>query len=161
MNLILESRAQTNNTVYASGAMLTPFVNEDYWLFRVKVSETQAIVGFPKFSTIGIGFAREDQDWNTNLPYACGTDMIVHHIRRNNDEKISRTIIHDAVVMVQDAARELMRTEAKYHGLCAENAAFTKGGTKVCNTELEHGICPLSVQHLVNLTQVQDDQHIL
>ena len=39
--------------------MITPPLDEDYWLFRVKLYEDQAIVGFPKFGTIGIGFAQE------------------------------------------------------------------------------------------------------
>jgi hypothetical protein len=149
-DLKLESRAQINKTLETAKFMLAPLVNEDYWLFRVKVSETQAVVGFPKFNMIGIGFAREDKDWNTNLPYGCGTDAIVHHIRDNNDEGIPKTIIHDAIVLIQNAARELMRTEAKYQGLCAEDASFTKGGTIICNTELNDGICPRLQEHVIS-----------
>lgn len=151
MNLVLESKAQVNKTLETTNIILAPLVNEDYWLFRVKVSETQAVVGFPKFSTIGIGFAREDEDWNTNLPYGCGTNMIVHHIRRNNDEGISKEVIHDAIVLIQDAARELMRTEATHQGRCAENASFTDGGTIICNCTLEDGVCPRQHEHLANL----------
>src|SRR5260370_42544999 len=61
---------------------ITPPLDEDYWLFRVKLYEDQAILGFPKFSTIGIGFAQEE-DWNTNLPYRCETEQIFNHIKHN------------------------------------------------------------------------------
>lgn len=55
--------------------LITPPIDGDYWQFRVKLSDTQSIVGFPKFGTIGIGFAQE-ADWNTNLPYTCTAAQI-------------------------------------------------------------------------------------
>ena len=62
--------------------MVTPPVDEDFWLARVPVSRDQAIVCFPKFGTIGIGFQRET-DWNTNLPYTCKAQEILNHIKHN------------------------------------------------------------------------------
>lgn len=53
---------QANDTLAADhGAriMITPPLNEDYWLFRVKLTENQSLGGFPKLGTIGIGFAQE------------------------------------------------------------------------------------------------------
>ena len=47
--------------------MVTPNIDEDFWWFRVQVSDMQAIVALPKFGLIGIGFQIEE-DWNTNLP---------------------------------------------------------------------------------------------
>ncbi len=64
-------------------AMITPPVGQDYWLFRVKLFKDQAIVAFPKFGTIGIGFAIEETDWNTNLPYTVSPEQIYDHIREN------------------------------------------------------------------------------
>jgi hypothetical protein len=64
-------------------AMITPPVGQDYWLFRVKLFKEHAIIGFPKFSTIGIGFAIEDADWNTNLPYDYSPEQIYSHIKAN------------------------------------------------------------------------------
>lgn len=66
--------------------MVTPLIEENYWVYRVKLNDRQAVVGFPKFSTIGIGFAVE-ADWNTNLPYMCQTIEIVSHIWHNVDSQ--------------------------------------------------------------------------
>ena len=57
-------------------------LNESYWLYRVKLFKDQAIIAFPKFSTVAIGFAQET-DWNTNLPYKCSTEVIYSHIKQN------------------------------------------------------------------------------
>src|SRR5262245_46493288 len=91
--LVLERRDQADETpsvrVGNSTLLLTPPINEDYWEYRVRVSDTQSIVGFPKFGTIGVGFAVEE-DWNTNLPYSCGVDELWDHISYNKgDDSIS------------------------------------------------------------------------
>lgn len=105
MTLTLETRDQANETPAAGGVMLTPLVREDYWAFRVKLSDTQAIVGFPKFTTIGIGFAVEE-DWNTNLPYTCDAEHIYGHIAHNKgDDAITREDCIAAIRMIQDAAK--------------------------------------------------------
>lgn len=57
------------------GILLCPPIDEDFWLYRVPVSERQAIVGFPKFCVIGIGFQHEE-DWNRNLPSSCDAVII-------------------------------------------------------------------------------------
>lgn len=64
-------------------AMITPPVGQDYWLFRVKLFKDQAIIAFPKFGTIGIGFAIEEENWNTNLPYSVCPEQLYDHIRAN------------------------------------------------------------------------------
>ena len=87
-------------------ATMTPPIDEDYWAYRVKLSETQAIVGFPKFGTIGIGFAVEE-DWNTNLPYQSETDAIFNHIAHNKgDDSISDDDVREAIRLVQEAATQ-------------------------------------------------------
>lgn len=91
--------------------MVTPPIDEDYWLFRVPVSDKQAVVGFPKFGTIGIGFQKED-DWNTNLPYQCSTDKIFNHIKHNKgDESIPDDSVLAAILEIQIAAKELLGRE--------------------------------------------------
>jgi hypothetical protein len=105
MELKLEIKGQENKTAQVGPAMLTPPIDEDYWTYRVKVSETQAIVGFPKFATIGIGFAVEE-DWNTNLPYTCDAVQIYDHIAHNKgDDAISREDCIAAIRMIQDAIK--------------------------------------------------------
>ena len=106
--LTLERRTeQADKTVVAGPAMITPAVDEDYWSYRVKLSDTQAVVGFPKFGTVGIGFAQEEEDWNTNLPYTCTTEEIARHIMRNKgDESITTFDVVCAISMIQDAVRE-------------------------------------------------------
>jgi hypothetical protein len=108
MTLTLERRDQQNKTPILGGgiAMLTPAIDEDYWAYRVRLSDGQAIVGFPKFMTIGIGFAVEE-DWNTNLPYTCETEEIFEHIRDNKgDDEIADDDVRAAIALVQEAARE-------------------------------------------------------
>lgn len=107
--LVLERRDQENKTpiLGADGiAMLTPPISEDYWAYRVRVADGQAIVGFPKFFTIGIGFAVEE-DWNTNLPYTCTAEEIWEHIADNaGNEAITREIGIEAIRLIQAAATE-------------------------------------------------------
>lgn len=62
--------------------MVAPPVDEDYWIFRAKLFKDQAVVAFPKFSGIAIGFAQEE-DWNTNLPCECQPEVIFNHIKHN------------------------------------------------------------------------------
>lgn len=84
----LERRGQVDKTaVIPAGSatvLLTPKIDEEYWSYRVRLNHRQAVIAFPKFGTIGVGFARED-DWNTNLPYTCSTLEIVSHIWHNVD----------------------------------------------------------------------------
>jgi hypothetical protein len=102
--LVLDVRGQEDRTAHIGPFMLTPSLGEDYWAYRVRLSETQAIVGFPKFTTIGIGFAQEE-DWNTNLPYTCGAEEIYDHIAHNKgDDGISREDCLTAIRMIQEAA---------------------------------------------------------
>ena len=65
--------------------MITPPIDGDYWAIRVRMSDAQSIVAFPKFGTYGLGFQHED-DWNTNLPYTCGTEKIFNHIDHNKGD---------------------------------------------------------------------------
>jgi hypothetical protein len=104
--LVLETKTQAEGGLIGGGIMITPPLGEDYWEYRVRLSDTQAVVGFPKFGTIGIGFAAEE-DWNANLPYTCGTEEIYAHIQHNKgDESITRADCLQAIRMIQDAASE-------------------------------------------------------
>lgn len=87
--------------------LITPPLDENYWALRVRVSKDQAIVAFPKFSTVGIGFQRET-DWNTNLPYNCDTYAIYKHIRHNKgDTQIRKKTCMDAIKMLQERIAEI------------------------------------------------------
>jgi hypothetical protein len=105
--LKLERRNQADKTpILGGGVMLTPAIDEDYWAYRVRLSAEQAVVGFPKFGTIGIGFAVEE-DWNTNLPYTCATESIFGHIEDNKgDDSISDDDVRAAIALIQQAARK-------------------------------------------------------
>lgn len=81
---------------------ITPAIGEDYWLIRVPVSENQAVVCFPKFFTIGIGFQKET-DWNTNLPYTCSSEQIFNHISHNKgDDSITDESCIEAIELLQN-----------------------------------------------------------
>lgn len=103
--LTLERRAQCDQSTVALGVAMTPPLDENYWAYRVRLSDTQAIVGFPKFFMIGIGFAQEE-DWNTNLPYTSTAADIFDHIRHNKgDDAISDADVVTAIELVQKAIR--------------------------------------------------------
>ncbi|MEU2013051.1 hypothetical protein [Nocardia sp. NPDC019302] len=103
--LKLERRSQRDEGIVAAGVAITPPLDEDYWAYRVRLGDRQAIVGFPKFFTIGIGFAVEE-DWNTNLPYTSDAADIFLHIRHNKgDDSIADSDVVDAIRMVQEAIR--------------------------------------------------------
>jgi len=103
-NLVEDQQVET---LKKYGLLMTPKLNEDYWFFRVKLNEKQSIVGFPKFGTIGIGFAKEDKDWNTNLPWSCDALEIYCHIRNNKgDTKITKQKCLDAIKLIQNTIKE-------------------------------------------------------
>ena len=114
VDLYLERRAQRDATpAFKDGDttfLFTPPIGADYWAYRVRVAEGQAVLGFGKFGTVGIGFAQED-DWNTNLPYTQDTDAIVDHIWHNrgpnlNDDQHDRDTVRAAVAIIQHAIIE-------------------------------------------------------
>ncbi len=129
MKLTLETRDQEDRTVILRGepqpraergeprakpvavtpgvALMTPEVSEDYWQYRVRLTDKQAVLGFPKFMTIGIGFAVEAADWNTNLPFQAPAKKILEHIRVNKgDDAILDADVLKAIRMIQAAAKE-------------------------------------------------------
>jgi len=63
-------------------AFMTPPLDGHYWIARVLLHADQAIVIFPKFYTMGCGFAQEE-DWNTNLPISVDAKEIYNHIACN------------------------------------------------------------------------------
>lgn len=103
-DLTLETQTQANESPQIGPIILTPNVGADYWRYRVMLNDKQAIIGFPKFFTVGIGFAVEEADWNTNLPYTCGTEEIYDHIEVNKgDNAISREDCLAAIRLIQEA----------------------------------------------------------
>lgn len=116
--LVLETRAEIKDeTVIVKlgeklgTTMIAPVVSPTYWMFRVQLSPTQAILGFPKYGIIGIGFAQEDADWNLNLPAQCDAELIYDHIAENKgDDSITRERCIEAIKMVQAAAVKFRET---------------------------------------------------
>lgn len=107
MNIEYNSKVVQNNGKIGNGILITPPIDKDFWMMRVPLSEHQAIVCFPKFSTIGIGFQYEE-DWNTNLPYTCDAQQIFDHIAHNKgDESIRDEDCIKAIVAIQEAIRDL------------------------------------------------------
>jgi hypothetical protein len=93
--------------------LITPPLDEDYWAFRVKLKGKQAIVAFPKFGTIGCGFAKE-KDWNTNLPISCGAEEIYEHIKHNKQNStITREQCIEAIQLIQSVAIPMLSAERR------------------------------------------------
>jgi hypothetical protein len=91
MNLQLEYRDKFDGGIstFTNGkiaVLITPNIGEDYWVFRIKLFKDQALLAFPKFWTMGIGFALEE-DWNTNLRYDVEAHKIFYHIKCNKRYK--------------------------------------------------------------------------
>ena len=104
--LILERKSQEDTGQLSPNMAMTPSLGETYWSYRVRLTDTQAIVGFPKFFTVSIGFAREDENWNTNYPYTTGAAEIYEHIAENKgDDSITREECIAAIRLIQDAVR--------------------------------------------------------
>lgn len=101
-DLKLERRTQEDRTQVIGLVAFAPYSGEDYWTYRVQLTGRQAVLGFPKFDTIGIGFAVEE-DWNTNLPYRLPTQEIADHIMHN---KGNDSIPDDAVVRAVEIIRQ-------------------------------------------------------
>jgi hypothetical protein len=90
MNVELNSRFQkASDTIHVGDrvVMVTPPIDENYFVARVHLHKNQYIVCFPKFGTIGCGFAQE-RDWNTNLPITSEPEVIYNHIAHNKKYKI-------------------------------------------------------------------------
>lgn len=112
LELQINSRAinDTSRSLEGSGIAITPPIDEAFWLMRVPLSEKQAIVAFPKFGTIGVGFQVEE-DWNTNLPAGTHAIEIFDHIKRNKgDSKIPRHRCIEAIQLIQEAVLKMRRT---------------------------------------------------
>jgi hypothetical protein len=160
MDLILEIRDQANDTLVIAGAAFAPGVGEDYWSHRVRLSETQAVIGFPKFSTVGIGFAVEEDSWNTNLPYSCPTGKIFDHIIDNKgDEEISNTDVREAILMIQLAVIDERATARReffngvHHSVShtatsVEYATYDALMTELERAMREHEMLRAEVDHL-------------
>ena len=112
--LVVERRDQQDKTVRVGGAMLTPPISDEYWAYRVCVADGQAIVAFPKFMTVGIGFAAEE-DWNTNLPWTCSAEEIFRHIAHNKgNDSIADDDCIEAIKLIQAAICEDGQTSATW-----------------------------------------------
>lgn len=93
--------------------MVTPNIDKDFWQFRVQLGHGQAIVGFPKFGMIGVGFAKET-NWNTNLPSNVPTERIFNHIKENKgNDAISDDDCLKAIRMVKVATTKWQAFETK------------------------------------------------
>ena len=96
--------------------MMTPSAigEDDYWAFRVWLSKDQAIISFPKFCTLGVGFLREQESWNTNLPCQSGFGHIWEHIKKNKgDSSIKDTDCLLALKMVCEASVKFLESQRK------------------------------------------------
>ncbi len=107
MNLEVNESFVKANTTISDVVMITPPLDENYWLLRVQLSENQALVCFPKFDTYGIGFQYEE-DWNTNLPYVQDANEIYDHIEHNKgDTLITRAQCIEAIYILKRAIVQL------------------------------------------------------
>lgn len=91
---------------------ITPSIDEDYWVFRVHLHEDQYVQAFPKFSTLGIGFAQEE-DWNTNLPYVnSSAEEIADHIWHNKKyDEIKKEDLISAIQLLIIHCKKLKEEE--------------------------------------------------
>lgn len=121
--------------------IVTPPLDEDYWQFRVKVHDDQAIVGFPKMMTIGIGFAKED-NWNLNLPYKnTRAEDLYEYIKANKRyASIPDELCIKAIKMIQKVAGEMEKMERESENIIARSvvpALFDEDGKELSKKEFK------------------------
>lgn len=109
LTLEINRQFAPNDRPFRSGnatVMITPPLDEDYWLARVPLGNN-AVVCFPKFGIIGIGFQKET-DWNTNLPSGCAAEDIWSHVAHNaGDASITPEQGIAAIRLLQEYAKSL------------------------------------------------------
>jgi hypothetical protein len=114
-DLVLERQGQDDLSLLAPGLYFTPPMGADYWRYRVRVAEGQAVVGFPKFGVVGVGFADEEDgdesSWNTNLPSRMDAESIRRHIWCNRGRNLpdtpeSKALVVAAIELIQQAVEE-------------------------------------------------------
>ena len=104
--LTVERKSQAAGGIVGPTIAITPAIDEDYWSYRVALSPVQAVLGFPWFSTFGIGFAVEE-GWNTNLPWTCEAADIAERIAHNKgDDSISDGDVLRAIELIQEAIKQ-------------------------------------------------------
>ena len=104
LQLEINSNFVSGQGILNGGAiMITPPIGEpNYWKYRVQLHKKQAIIGFEKFTLIGIGFEHET-DWNTNLPSNCDAETIYNHIKHNKRYRsITKEDCIEAIRMIQN-----------------------------------------------------------
>lgn len=103
-----QSLLKGNSTFKAGNSLvaITPAIDKDYWLFRVHLFRNQYVQAFPKFFTLGIGFAIED-DWNTNLPYSQTAEALYSHIECNKKyDQITKERAIEAITLLSAACAD-------------------------------------------------------
>jgi len=70
-----EATFKFNNQI----VMITPDMDEDNHIARVKLTDDVWVVIFPKFGLIGCGLYPE-LSWNTNLPVNCEVKELITHV---------------------------------------------------------------------------------
>ena len=117
MELKLEYRntfkeTNTNFKISNTKIMVTPPINEDYWVFRVRLYKDQSVIAFPKFGLMGIGFAIEEDDWNVNLPSNAKAEEICEHIWDNHKyDEITKEQCTEAIEILRKASKYYMEYE--------------------------------------------------
>lgn len=93
-------------TEFPGFMVMTPDVTAN-WIARVDLGDN-ALIAFPKFGTVGIGFEQEE-DWNTNLPVSCDAVEIYDHIKHNKGStKIRRPKALAAIELLVKYGREYL-----------------------------------------------------
>ena len=112
----INANFQKANDTFSDGnktLIITPPLDEDYWIYRVPLKHGQAIVAFPKFCLIGCGFAKEE-NWNTNLPISCDAKEIFNHIKHNKKYKdIKDSDCIAAIEAIQSVVKEMAQRKEK------------------------------------------------
>jgi len=108
--------------------MCSPGDQENY-VFKVHVSEKQAIVAFSKFGSLGVAFLVEDEDGNRNLPSSSTPEKIYDWIYCNKgDDSITDETCLKAIKKIVKACRELeeINMQSTYE-IAMANEDYLKG----------------------------------
>lgn len=142
-DLKLRRRAEEDQTQVAPNLSIGRSGGDDYWAYRVDLSDKQALIGFPKHGTIGVDFLHNH---GQDLPYSVNPERLADFFSRGRllggDETMPRANVIHAIKMIREAVVEHGDGEMRCLGRCAEIRRGLRGSTEELDPHWSED-CPL------------------
>jgi hypothetical protein len=120
-DLKLRRRAEEDQTRVGPNLSIGRSGGDDYWAYRVDLSDKQALIGFPKHGTIGIDFLHNRGE---DLPYSVNPERLADFFAPGRllggDAVIPREHVIRAIKMIREAVVEHGDGDMRCMGQCIE-----------------------------------------